>query len=86
MDIFERLRQETLKAQQENDLPDFIAQRIFDIAAHPQAYRHSLATIEYLLQRLPEYDTYGQTGYLGMGVDDTIILKILQQLESEGRE
>lgn len=85
MDIFERLRQVTLQAQQENDLPDFIAQRIFCVADHPQSYGHSRPLLDRLLRLLPEYDTYGQAGYLGMGVDDTIILTILRQLEAERR-
>lgn len=83
MDIFERLREVTLAAQQENDLPDFLARRIFYIVEHPQVYGRSPLLLDRLLQQLPEYDTYAQTGYLGMGVDDGDILVTLRQLEAE---
>ncbi len=86
MDLFARLRLATLQAQEENELPDCFARRILSIAEHPQRYRNSRDLLLLLLEQLPDYDTYAQTGYLGMGVDDTILRATLEKLEGSQRK
>jgi len=76
--IANRLREETEKAQHENDLPDYLAERILSIA---DLVHDSSTDIELLLEQLPLYDTYGQTGYLGMGVNHLILEKTIERIE-----
>ena len=35
--------------------------------------------LEKLVEKVTLYDTYGQTGYLGMGVNNTILQKALEK-------
>lgn len=81
MDVFEELRRATLRAQEENELPDFLAERIFGIADRPERYRGLEPEISGLIDQLSTYDTYGQTGYLGMGVNNAILEGTLRRLE-----
>jgi hypothetical protein len=81
MDIFEQLRQAVIRAQEENDLPDFLAAQIFRIADHPQKHRLRRQEVTLLIGQLDLYDTYGQTGYLGMGVSNLILQGTLKRLE-----
>ena len=37
--------------------------------------------IDDLAEKVANYDTYGQTGYLGMGVNNVILEKTLSRLE-----
>ncbi len=80
-DILEELRGAIALAQAENELPDFLAQRSMRIAEQPERYRHLEAEIAELTAKLPFYDTYGQTGYLGMGVNDLILGETLKRIE-----
>ena len=75
MDIAETLRMVTRNAQQEDDLPDFLAARIFAISDQLPIGQQETTSIEKLIEQLKLYDTYGQTGYLGMGVNNVILEK-----------
>jgi len=83
MDIFVQLRTETLRAGSENELPDFLAERLLAVADHPQCYPDARKEILQLIDMLPLYDTYGQTGYIGMGVSDSILEGALRQVEAK---
>ncbi|MBW2452693.1 MAG: hypothetical protein JRF07_10115, partial [Deltaproteobacteria bacterium] len=72
MNLLDQLRQVTLKAQIEADLPDDLAGRIFCIANDPDRYRLYRDDIQDLINKICIYDTYAQTGYVGMGVDHLI--------------
>ena len=85
MDIVERLRMVTRNAQQEDDLPDFLAARIFAISDQLPIGQQETTSIEKLIEQLKLYDTYGQTGYLGMGVNHLILEKTINQIEEELR-
>jgi hypothetical protein len=80
MDLFARLRHATEIAQQEAELPDFLARRIFAIADHPQSY--PLEVVGELVEQVSLYDTYAQTGYMGMGVNNTILEGTIRRLEA----
>ena len=81
MDILNRLQMATVKAQQEDDLPDFLAERIFTIVDSLQGQSILQAEIEELIEQLAFYDTYGQTGYIGMGVNNSILEGTLSRIE-----
>ena len=83
MDIFELLRVETLRAGRENELPDFLAVRLLAIADYPQDYPDAREEILQLIDMLPLYDTYGQTGYIGMGVSNLILEGVLRRVEGK---
>ena len=83
MNLFDRLRQATLLAGAENELPDFLAERLLAIADHPEHYRHAAVEIERLIEMLPLYDTYGQTGYIGMGVSNLILEGAIRRVEAK---
>ena len=82
MEIFELLRAATLRACRDNDLPDFLAGRLLAIADHPQNYPDAREEIVQLIDMLPLYDTYGQTGYIGMGVSNLILEGALRRVEA----
>jgi len=73
MDPFVALCRATARAQEENDLPDFLAEQLFLIAARPEDFREEADAIADLACQVEQYDTYGQTGYLGMGVNNVIL-------------
>jgi len=81
MEIVERLCTATRHAQQADDLPDYLAARIFAIADLLPAVQHDCSSVEKLIGQVELYDTYGQTGYLGMGVNHSILEKTIQQIE-----
>lgn len=81
MTVFEKLQSVTEAAQSEQGLPDFLAERIFRIIANRAGFSGREAEIEALAGQVADYDTYGQTGYLGMGVNNVILEKSLQRLE-----
>jgi len=81
MDNLNRLQMATVKAQQEDDLPDFLAERIFAIAARLQDQLLLQEKIDELIEQLALYDTYGQTGYIGMGVNHSILEGTLSRIE-----
>ena len=85
MDIVETLRMVTRNAQQEDDLPDFLAARIFSISDQLPIGQQETTSIEKLIEQLKLYDTYGQTGYLGMGVNHLILEKTINQIEEKLR-
>lgn len=63
----------TIVAQQEDDLPDFLAERIFAIAEILEGTEWLRDEIGDLREQIVLYDTFGQTGYIGMGVDSSIL-------------
>lgn len=81
MTVFEELQSVTEAAQNEQDLPDFLAERIFRIIENRDSFRDRETEIADLAKKVATYDTYGQTGYLGMGVNNTILEKSLKRLE-----
>lgn len=81
MDHLDRLKNVTILAQKEDELPDFLANRIFAIIA---SLRHSgdlLEEINDLSSQVEQYDTFGQTGYCGMGVDNNILECAIARIE-----
>jgi hypothetical protein len=83
MDLFTLLRTATVRAQSECDLPDYLAERLLAVADSPEMYPQAEAEIRALLDMLPDYDTYGQTGYMGMGVSNIILDGALRRLERQ---
>jgi len=81
MDIFTQLRKETILAGQENELPDFLAEQLLSIADNPHLYPDACEDILKIVDMLPLYDTYGQTGYIGMGVSNLILEAAIRCVE-----
>ena len=85
MDLFDHLKHVTLRAQLEADLPDYLAARVMAIAEDPDRYRHQQEALEELAKQVGAYDTFGQTGYIGMGVDHLILESSLDRIEAAAR-
>lgn len=83
MDLLGRLRAATMEAQRKDDLPDFLAQRIDRLAELLQGRQSLQAEVEELIEQLTLYDTYGQTGYIGMGVNHIILEGTICRLEEK---
>jgi len=83
MDLFARLHAATVLAVQDNDLPDFISERLLAVASSPHCYPDAADEILAIIDMLPEYDTYAQTGYMGMGVNNAILEGALRRLEAK---
>ena len=83
VDILIKLKIATIRAQQEDELPDFLAARIFAIADRSQVRRTLQADVEELIEQVSLYDTYGQTGYIGMGVNNVILEATVRRLEEK---
>ena len=81
MEHLDKLHAATLLAQQVDDLPDFLAQRIFAIVYRLQGREVMRAEIEALIEQVGLYDTYGQTGYIGMGVSNDILEGTIRRFE-----
>ena len=81
MEHLDKLHAATVLAQQVDDLPDFLAQRIFAIVYRLQGREVMRAEIEALTEQVALYDTYGQTGYIGMGVSNDILEGTIRRLE-----
>lgn len=81
MTVFEKLHSVTEAAQNEQELPDFLAERIYWIIENRDRFLDREADIHELAEKVVNYDTYGQTGYLGMGVNSVILEKALNRLE-----
>jgi len=81
MEHLDKLHAATVLAQQVDDLPDFLAQRIFAIVYRLQGREVMRAEIEALTEQVGLYDTYGQTGYIGMGVSNDILEGTIRRLE-----
>ncbi len=80
MTVFDRLSDALEKAQAEQDLPDFIAQEISTVLQRRKDFAGRENELEELAEQISLYDTYGQTGYLGMGVNHVILQKTLDRL------
>jgi hypothetical protein len=80
MTVFDRLRAAMETAQTEQELPDFLAREISMILERPEDFAGRDDELENLVEKVTLYDTYGQTGYLGMGVNNAILQKTLQKL------
>ncbi|HKL48112.1 MAG TPA: hypothetical protein VJ882_00530 [Desulfuromonadales bacterium] len=85
MDVFEQLKKAVGQARRENELPDHLAEAILEIAEDPSNYSKCTGLVNRLVERLPDYDTYAQTGYLGMGVNDADIGMLLKAIKEEGK-
>lgn len=83
MDLFAQLHAATLRAVAEDELPDFLAARLLAVTANPRHYPAAAAEIQQLLEMLPLYDTYAQTGYMGMGVSNLVLDAALKRLEAK---
>jgi len=81
MEHLDKLHAATVLAQQVDDLPDFLAQRIFAMVYRLQGREAMRAEIEALTEQVGLYDTYGQTGYIGMGVSNDILEGTIRRLE-----
>jgi len=81
MTVFKKLRSVTETARNQQELPDFLAERIFRIIDNQDQFHARDAEIDNLAEKVANYDTYGQTGYLGMGVNNVILEKALNRLE-----
>ena len=80
MTVFDRLSDALEKARAEQDLPDFIAKEISTVLQHRKDFAGRESELEELAEQISLYDTYGQTGYLGMGVNHVILQKTLDRL------
>lgn len=80
MKLFTELRAVTEAAQREQDLPDPLAARIFAILDTSARFRGREKEIRDLIGQVSDYDTYGQTGYMGMGVNNAILEGTLNRL------
>ncbi len=81
MEHLDKLLAATVRAQQVDDLPDFLAQRIFAMVYRLPGRDVMRAEIEALTEQVGLYDTYGQTGYIGMGVSNDILEGTIRRLE-----
>lgn len=82
MNQSDRLRQVTVAAQAGQELPDFLAERILRIADELEQGT-SFSGIDELIDQVGDYDTYGQTGYLGMGINNVILTKTIERIEAQ---
>jgi hypothetical protein len=80
MTVFDRLKAATEAAQAGQELPDYLALRISEILERRDAFAGRGDELEELVEKVTIYDTYGQTGYLGMGVNHVVLEKALKNL------
>lgn len=85
MTVFDRLRKAVETAQAEQDLPDYLALDIAAILQHREDFANLEEDLNELVEKIEMYDTYGQTGYLGMGVNNTILQKTLDKILKRGQ-
>lgn len=83
MNLLEQLKLATQLSQDMNELPDFLAERIFRIAESPELYGRFRGEIEELKYQVEHYDTYGQTGYMGMGVNNAVLEGTISRIEKK---
>lgn len=83
MDQSNKLLKVTRIAQRERELPDYLAERIFVIAHRLGQDAHPPVGIDELIAQIADYDTYGQTGYLGMGVNHVILTGTIERVEGQ---
>jgi len=82
MTIFDKLQSVTETANNEQDLPNYLAERIYRLIENQDRLNARKSEMEDLVDKVTNYDTYGQTGYLGMGVNSVILEKALNRLET----
>ena len=82
MTIFDKLQSVTETANNEQDLPNYLAERIYRLIENQDRLNARNSEMEDLVDKVTNYDTYGQTGYLGMGVNSVILEKTLNRLET----
>lgn len=80
MNLFVDLKDVMDSAQEEQDLPDYLARQVQRIIENRERFTGREGEIADLIEQLKLYDTYGQTGYLGMGVSNLILEKTLRKL------
>lgn len=80
MTVFDRLRTAMEAAQVEQDLPNYLAQAISAILQRQNDFVGREEELDDLVEKVTLYDTYGQTGYLGMGVNNIILQNTLDRL------
>ncbi len=80
MTVFDRLRIAMETAQAEQDLPDFLARKISAILQRQKDFEGREDELDDLVDKVALYDIYGQTGYLGMGVNHVILGNALKRL------
>lgn len=80
MAVFERLREATEAAREGQELPDYLSAQIFEIIRHRDRFVGLEEELSLLVDQVTNYDTYGQTGYLGMGVNNVILERSLKRL------
>jgi len=83
MEFAQTLRKATEHAQNVDELPDYLAVRIFAIIDLLPKVRHDPGEVLKLIEQLALYDTYGQTGYLGMGVNHSILESTIKRIEEQ---
>jgi hypothetical protein len=86
METLYKLKTVTILMQEEEGLPDFLAQRIFTIIELLQATGMLQDDLQQLCEQVAQYDTFGQTGYCGMGVDNLILEESIKRLELRIKE
>lgn len=79
MDVFDQLKEALETAQAEQDLPDYLAEQIRHLIENRESYRDREDELADLVEKVTLYDTYGQTGYLGMGVNNIILGNALKR-------
>lgn len=82
MNHLERLKRVTAQAQQEDDLPDLLAERILALIPLLLEQNDLCDEINDLCDQIAQYDTFGQTGYCGMGVDNHILECRVKHIEA----
>ena len=80
MDQIGELLRVTRVAREQQDLPDFIAHRIEHLASGLDLTMVSRVDVAELIDQIADYDTYGQTGYLGMGINHVILTATLDRI------
>ena len=80
MSIFERLESALHSAREEQELPDHLAREVELILRQREIFHGRTQEIEELIHMLEVYDTYAQTGYIGMGVDSAILQGALKKM------
>jgi hypothetical protein len=81
MDLWDKLRAVTMLAQDEENLPDFLAERIFTLVELSRNCKDMGNEIAELTEKVSQYDTFAQTGYIGMGVDNLILEESIKRFE-----
>ena len=81
MNLLDKLKAATILAQDEEGLPDFFAERIYTLVELAKSCAGIDDEVADLAEKVSQYDTFGQTGYIGMGVDNLILEESIKRLE-----